>query len=490
MKTMDNIDYILNTCTYGPESSPNNPLSKVLDSIVSVAIIPAFLATAPIGIPFALIERLLVELPLILIKKLTGVSIPDALHDVLYPTINSAIAFVVTNHMLKFATTNQIAVNGISTLYAGSVFAGHYVVKPPKKVNESNEFLDALFDANEILSVATSILGTTIVVTCPITLTAKAIDHVVEKMEAKGMIDFSDSRSPFPNTPEAKLSVGGQSSSLYDRYPLHNAGALNQVERAKVLLSHLDIVKQKKALTESDTKDGGTDTALTLASYHGQLKFIELMAEEYQKLGIDINTKDVDGKSALMVTAAKGHKDAFAFIAKKYLEASLSMNEKDNAGNTAFHYLASTLLYSNPSNEQIGAYQQIFKLLTENGLDVNALNGRGKTALDILKSRDASSVNVFKMAENIDKAHCVSKLLAEDSNLETLMDRMIKIMSGLENKINMANQEELFLKIISEGDRINLDYSRLSEDNVELKSCTTTESPDSNTLNSEGDYIS
>jgi ankyrin repeat protein len=219
-------------------------------------------------------------------------------------------------------------------------------------------------------------------------------------------------------------SAGGSQELGYDWYPLHNAAALNQVQRAKILLESLDMATRKKALAESDTSDSSTYTALTLAAFHGHKEMINFLIAQYDELGISINSCDADGKTALMVAAAKGHIDIFQLFAEKYLERSLSINEKDHYDNTAIHYITATSLYSSPSSEQMISYQEIISVLTNNGVNINSLNYYGKTALGMVARRNADSVTAHKIAENLDLAHLVVKLLDEDPDISTLMKRM------------------------------------------------------------------
>ncbi len=248
------------------------------------------------------------------------------------------------------------------------------------------------------------------IISFPLTFSAKLIDKLVPRT--------------FPDIPEALRSAGGSKELGYDRYPLHNAAALNQMHRAKVLLNSLDVVTRKKVLTESDTGDSSTYNALTLAVFHGHKEMVNFLVAQYDELGININSCDADGKTALMVAVAKGHSDIFQLLAEKYIARSISMNEKDNYDNKAIHYIAATSLHSSLSSEQIVSYQEMISVLKDNKVDINALNYYGKTALGMVARSKTDTVTAHKIAENLDFAHLVAKLLSEDPNISTLIKRM------------------------------------------------------------------
>jgi len=269
------------------------------------------------------------------------------------------------------------------------------------------------------------------IISSPLTFSAKLIDKLVPRT--------------FPDIPEALRLAGGSQELGYDWYPLHNAAALNQVHRAKVLLNSLDVVTRKKALTESDTGDSSTYTALTLAAFYGHKEMVSFLVAQYDELGININSCDADGKTALMVAAAKGHSDIFQLLAEKYIARSISMNEKDNYDNTAIHYITATSLHSSPSSEQIILYQEMISILKNNGVNINALNYYGMTALGMVARSD--TVTAHKIAENLDLAHLVAELLSENPDISTLMERMTN--SSIKN--NIGNEKSTAMLLLKNG---------------------------------------
>ncbi len=87
--------------------------------------------------------------------------------------------------------------------------------------------------------------------------------------------------------------------------------------------------------------------------------------------GVNVNTVR-DGFSPLMTAAAAGNVD----VARVLLEAGANVNEKDDDGNTAFHRAASY----QPGSAMI-------ELLLQSGVDVDAKNRFGKTALALAEEQ-------------------------------------------------------------------------------------------------------
>lgn len=421
--------YIESYCFYLSSNPPppNNPLSRSLETISLAINIPGYLLSSSIGVAVGLVESLPVEAVLFSFKSI-GISVPYSINKVIYTGINTAVGFLIPRAAAFLVSDNILLANTIGVYGAGAAFLGS--LNAQQGINdEDNELF-----AKSVVMNSISYINSLVVATCPIILSAKAVDALVEKMEAAKIVDYSSSRTPFTFIPEALYSAGGIEQSGYDRYPLHNAAALNQMYRAKALLASLDELRIKRILTESDTQDSGTYTAFNLAAFHGQKNMVEFFVNKYADLGISINTPDEDGKTALMVAAAKGHWEAFNFLADKYLELGFHMDERDSSGNTAIHYISAALLFSEPSAEQFDLYSKIIQVLTKNGVDINALNHLGKSASYIAENNDVSSVKAQEIAENIEQAHLISKLLNENPDISTLISRMMKGMLNIKNE--------------------------------------------------------
>lgn len=439
-------DSYINYCMYPPNSPANNPLSRFLEKVAIVVIAPTYLVLPVLSVTFGVVESLPVEGVLFSFEKATGITVPYSVHKATYTGINTAVGFMIGLSTAMIIENPFVAI-GIGTYCAGATFLGSLTMEeiPSADSKENEDFLNLVI--KNCFSNGFSYVYSVIFATCPIILTAKTVDVLVEKMEAAGIVDYSLSRTPFTYIPEALYSAGGMAQEGYDRYPLHAAAALNQIYRAEVLLASIDESQKKRALTESDTEDSSTYTALNLASFHGQKEMVEFLAAQYVNLGISINTPDADGKTALMVASAKGHWEVFKILAKKYFELDLTMEEEDNAGNTAIHYIATALLFSTPSAKQLILYKQIIQTLTKNGVDLTALNHRGKSTLDIAESGDVSSVKAQKIAENIEIAHLAANLLQENLEITTLINRVIETMPNIKNEIGNGKQvTELLLQ--------------------------------------------
>ncbi len=369
-------------------------------------------------------------------KNITGIN-HFLFSGALYTGINSMVS-------TWLITRQEVYQHDYMTVMKGAVIASSLTVSlsslfdfPLKYSVNSTDLLPAM----QRFIVGGALVG--FIVSSPLTFTAKLIDKLVDRT--------------FPDMPETLRSAGGSQELGYDWYPLHNAAALNQVQRAKVLLDSLDVETKKRALTESDTGDGGTYTVLTLAAFHGHKEMIVFLIAQYDELGISINSCDADGKTALMVAAAKGHIDIFQLFAEKYIERSISINEKDHYDNTAIHYITATSLYSSPSSEQMISYQEIISVLINNGVNINALNYYGKTALGMVARRNADSVTAHKIAENLDLAHLIAKLLDEDPDISTLMKRM----ENSNVKSNMGNEKATAILLLkNDANPLETEYFR------------------------------
>ena len=103
------------------------------------------------------------------------------------------------------------------------------------------------------------------------------------------------------------------------------------------------------------------------------------------------------------------------------------------------------------------SYQEIISVLTNNGVNINALNYSGKTALGMVARRNANSVTAHKIGENLDLAHLVAKLLDEDPDISTLMKRM----ASSNIKSNMGNEKATAILLLkNDADPLEIEYFR------------------------------
>ncbi|XP_042519666.1 ankyrin repeat-containing protein ITN1-like [Macadamia integrifolia] len=209
---------------------------------------------------------------------------------------------------------------------------------------------------------------------------------------------------------EDKIILDRVVITCFNETPLHIAAMLGHVEFAK------EILKRKPELaTELDSE---SSSPLHLASAKGNLE----MVKELLKINPNVcSVTDQDGRTPLHLAAIKGRIDVMKELIrtrrevihkrvdrgesilhlcvkhnrlealKLLLEPASSvqekqlLNSKDDNGNTALH-----LAIAKKQTKSIEV------LLSKNGVEVNALNGSGLTALDILAQspRDAKDLDI------------------------------------------------------------------------------------------------
>ncbi|MGX2981911.1 ankyrin repeat domain-containing protein [Helicobacter sp. 23-1045] len=142
---------------------------------------------------------------------------------------------------------------------------------------------------------------------------------------------------------------------------------------------HLEIVKYLISKGANvNAKDSFGWTALISASSNGKLELVKYLISK----GADVKAKSNDGYTALMSASFDGHLE----VVKVLVESSKSglfsffskgnINEKDKWGRTAL-MLAS-----------IKGHLEVVKYLVEKGVDINAQDNEGLTALNKAKTKE------------------------------------------------------------------------------------------------------
>ncbi|WP_213357551.1 ankyrin repeat domain-containing protein [Chlamydiifrater phoenicopteri] len=103
------------------------------------------------------------------------------------------------------------------------------------------------------------------------------------------------------------------------------------------------------------------------------------MAALLMENGANVNATVIEGITILMLACRLSGWYSRAFLIQELLLHGANVNAVDNSGNTALHYLAQ----SNPSEELLGEYRMIFRLLLVNNTVLNARNMEGRTAVDV-----------------------------------------------------------------------------------------------------------
>ena len=158
-----------------------------------------------------------------------------------------------------------------------------------------------------------------------------------------------------------------------------------------------------KKINVNAVSDDGV-TGLMLASHHGHTAIVRLLVNSKA----DVNVSDKVGYTALLMAAAGGYHD----IVKILLKAKADVNASNSYGETALH-IASYKLYTDivqtlidykvninaVNNDGDNALIMVFmsadksenmlpvaEILCENGIDVNARDKNGRTALTYVKN--------------------------------------------------------------------------------------------------------
>lgn len=414
----------LEYCSYN-ESTPNNYISDKLD-FASKAI-P--FSSALISIPNFILGM---SLDILDIKKENTIFTNNYLEFALHYAFSAFLVSSIANKLhIPLVGKTYISLSILNTLFQITQNEGLFNEDP----------LDLILDLH---------FTTSSIFTCPLGFTAKTIGFTVDKLKNLEIINLSYYK--FPYIEETKFTAGGMAQAGFDRYPLHNAMAMNQKERAETLLNSVNDEVKIKALTESDTGDGGAQTILTLATLHGNIEMAKWIENKYNAFNIDINTQDHDGKTGLMVAAAKGHRDLFSYLLNKYQASQLNICEKDFEGNTALHYISATLLFSNLNEEQRADYIEIIRALVNNCDYVNDINSSGKTALDIATEKTSSSVKAQYMSENQERAIVMKTALSQESEPTKIVEFATKLHEGITEEISQDNIFEDVLNIVLDNE--------------------------------------
>jgi len=149
-------------------------------------------------------------------------------------------------------------------------------------------------------------------------------------------------------------------------------------------------------------KDGRT--ALIEAVTYGQTKIVPMLIEK----GADVNEKDKDGRTALIWASWEGHMDIVSMLLKMSIIPPLKaidIDAKDKHHNTAFIEAS--------WNGRIN----IVKILLEKGVNVNAKNSLGNTALELARKYGHTEiVSLIKKHMILKTALIIKKGLTQKGN--------------------------------------------------------------------------
>ena len=144
-----------------------------------------------------------------------------------------------------------------------------------------------------------------------------------------------------------------------NRSPLHRAAEGGLIDIADLLLKH--------DATDVDLPDFSGNSALSIASYNGQMEIVRLLLQR----GADVNLRNGSGTSSFHQAAKNGHLD----IARYLLECGADIDSCDKDGQTPLH-----------SASQQG-HIEIAELLIQHGTDVGSCDNNGWTPLHRASSR-------------------------------------------------------------------------------------------------------
>ena len=163
--------------------------------------------------------------------------------------------------------------------------------------------------------------------------------------------------------------------------------------------------------------------------------------------GIDVNATNKDGETALMIACLKENVDAINVL----LNANANPNFADTKGNTCLHCAAGALCNS-----------ETLQAIIDHGIDVNATNKDGETALMIacLKG-NVDAINVLLNANANPKfadtkgntcLHCAAGALCNSETLQAIIDHGIDV-----NATNKDGETALMIACLKENvDAINV----------------------------------
>ncbi len=187
-------------------------------------------------------------------------------------------------------------------------------------------------------------------------------------------------------------------------FPFGNAAANNNLAIVKTLFTKVK---------DSNQKDGNGRTALALAVHRNTADVVEYLLEK----GADVQTKDEKGNTLSYYLAnAFNEKEPAAFEAKlKLLTAhNLKVGQTQGNGNTLVHIAA--------QKNNIA----LLKRVVDFGIDINAMNDEGYTALHI---------SAMKTQDDVVLKYLISK--GADTSIKTEFD---------ETALDLASENELLQK--------------------------------------------
>ena len=160
-----------------------------------------------------------------------------------------------------------------------------------------------------------------------------------------------------------------------DQTPLYLAVINEHIETIKLLI---------ESGANIDIRDSKSETALDHAVYCQNEEVMETLLRN----GADIELKDSLGYSALHVEAVIGNRRSVKFL----LKYDASVDARTASGETALHLTVQGAILNEDDNDYYtdedsdyytDEFSSILKLLLKYGADINAMNAKGETALEI-----------------------------------------------------------------------------------------------------------
>jgi len=145
---------------------------------------------------------------------------------------------------------------------------------------------------------------------------------------------------------------------------------------------HLEVVKLLvESLVNLNEKDDDGNTALIKVSSFGNIEILKLLIEN----GADLNERNNEGKNAFMKAAENERINTFEFLLNKILEGRKKIKDNEEIKKYNNKYLdardiggRTALILSVFWSDRC---VKILKMLIESGVDINARDNEGKTAL-------------------------------------------------------------------------------------------------------------
>ncbi len=146
--------------------------------------------------------------------------------------------------------------------------------------------------------------------------------------------------------------------------------------------------KVKKLLTSGNHDPNERDelvgeTALHAAAGKGYIFIAKLLV----KYGASINAQNNIGETPLHEAAERGHAKMADYLLSKGADINAKVTNQFEDNKTPLHYAA------------FGCKLGVVRLLVKKKADLNILNGKGQTALEIAKDRDCSSKLIWLLKE-------------------------------------------------------------------------------------------